>query len=317
MYYAVTHLTTYKYSQSITDSVMEARLHPRSEGLQRCLRFKLDIMPRTRTDAYRDYLGNTVHTFNVPGAHDRLSLKAEAVVEVRPPAPLPDALDAGAWDAIAVQLADRDTYDMLLPDQYTHSTPLLEAFGAEIDWRRRADPLTLLRQLNSHIYEAFEYRQHVTDVNSSIDVALEARLGVCQDFAHIMLVLARQVGIPSRYVSGYLFHRTEIHDRSDADASHAWVEAWLPDYGWVGFDPTNNLIVTDRHIRVCVARDYTHASPVRGVFMGSAETDLSVQVKVGVLDEVPEEAVTLAPEISLPKPEEFTALQLQQSQQQQ
>lgn len=322
MYYAITHLTIYKYSAPISDSVMETRMHPRSDGIQRCLRFTLDVSPRAKVFSYRDYLGNTINTFNIPGAHERLAMKAEAVVEVREPRPLPDALDADAWDAIDthVQL-DRDVYDMLLPDTYTQPTALLDAFAAELNWRRRGDPLSLLRELNTAIYEAFEYNQHVTDVDSPIDVALDARRGVCQDFAHIMLVLARRVGIPSRYVSGYLFHRTDRRDRSDADASHAWIESWLPGLGWVGFDPTNNLIVTDRHIRVCVGRDYATATPAKGVFLGKADTDLAVRVKVAALDELPVEETTLAPEIVLPVattevPTTISSLQQMQQQQQ-
>lgn len=318
MYYAVTHLTLYKYSHAITDSVMEVRMHPRSDGHQRCLRFNLEVAPKSKVFSYRDYLGNTINTFNVPGAHERLAVKAEAVVEVREQPPLPDALPEDSWMAVDAHAAqDRDVYDMLLPDRYTQSTPLLEAFAAEIGWSRRADPLSMLRQLNTAIYGAFEYKQHVTDVDSLIDVALESRRGVCQDFAHIMLVLARQVGIPSRYVSGYLFHRTEDHDRSDEDASHAWVESWLPGLGWVGFDPTNNLIVSDRHIRVSVGRDYSHASPAKGVFLGSADTELAVRVKVSMLDEVPVEETTLDPEITLPQTTAEVPIVLSQMQQMQ
>jgi transglutaminase-like putative cysteine protease len=206
---------------------------------------------------------------------------------------------------------------MLLPDRYTSPTPLLEAFAAEIDWRRRADPLSLLRELTSTIYRKFEYNQGVTEVDSSIDVALASRHGVCQDFTHIMLVLARQVGIPSRYVSGYLFHRLDENDRSDADASHAWVESWLPGLGWVGFDPTNNLLVSNRHIRVSMARDYAGASPAHGVFLGGADTQLSVRVKVAALDDVPVEETTLAPEITMPATQEMSVVRLQEEQQQQ
>lgn len=316
MFYAITHLTVYKYSQPINDSVMETRLQPRSDGCQRCLRFTLDVAPKAKVFSYRDYLGNWVGTFNIPGAHERLAVKAEAVVELKDAAPVPVNLPDSAWDAIDAQTQDRDFYDMLLPERYTEPTQLLHQFAGEIDWRRRADPLSLLRELNSAIYNKFEYNQGVTEVDSSIDVALESRHGVCQDFTHIMLALAREVGIPSRYVSGYLFHQTDKNDRSDADASHAWVEAWLPELGWVGFDPTNNLIVSNRHIRVSVARDYSGASPVRGVFLGSADTELSVRVKVSKLDDVPIEEAILAPEITIPVMPEMAAAQMQQQQQQ-
>jgi transglutaminase-like putative cysteine protease len=314
MYYSVTHLTIYKYNEPITDSVMELRLHPRNEGNQRVVRFDLGIRPMVKAFSHRDYLHNMIHTFNIPSSHDRLAIKAETIVEIKPSNPLPMALDESAWERIDLKTQERDYYDMLLPGRYTHSTPLLEAFSQEIGWGRRSDPLTLLRELNTTIYNAFDYQQHVTRVDSPIDVALEARRGVCQDFTHIMLLLVRQVGIPARYVSGYLYHRHDAstHDRSDEDASHAWVEAWLPDLGWVGFDPTNDILVSDRHVRVSVANDYAGASPSRGVFKGSADTELEVRVQVKQLEELPEEHKTLTPELPLPQ---YDYQQQQQQQQ--
>ena len=285
-------------------------MQPRSDRQQQCLRFKLKISPETKTFSYESYLGNVIHTFDIPGAHERLAIKAEAIVEMLPHPALPDALPVSAWDALDSDLMDRDCYDMLLNGRYVNDTALLQAFAAEIDWRRRDDPLTLLKELNHTIYTRFDYHQHVTTVDSTIDIALAARGGVCQDFAHIMLALLRQIGIPARYVSGYLFHR---EDRSDEDASHAWVEAWLPGLGWVGFDPTNDLIAADRHIRVCVANDYERAAPSNGVFRGSAETELSVRVQVSKLDMVPTESTTLAPDIIMPQ---FGYTQQQQQQQQ-
>jgi transglutaminase-like putative cysteine protease len=315
MIFAVTHLTDYRYSEAITDSVMELRMHPRSDEMQSCVRFHLDVSPSVKVLSHRDYLGNTLHTFDIPAPHKRLAIKAEAVVEIKYHVPLPDALPESAWDAIDAATADRDIYDMLLPGTYAHATPLLNHFAVEVDWRRRGDPLSLLRELNAAIFEKFDYVQHVTKVDSSIDVALEARRGVCQDFSHIMLALVRSVGIPCRYVSGYLAQRMENRDRSDVDASHAWVEAYLGNLGWVGFDPTNNLLVTDRHIRVSVANDYASASPSRGVFKGAAETELAVRVQVNQLEELPVEDATLAPEIEMPRYEVYQVQQQQQQQQ--
>lgn len=310
MYYAITHLTTYQYSEPITDSVMKVRMQPRTDAYQQCLRFKLSISPEARPAAYKNYLGNMIHTFDIPGAHEKLAIKAEAIVEVQPYPALPVALPESAWDTLDERYYDRDCYDMLINGRYVDDTSLLKVFASEINWRRRDDPLTLLRELNHAIYTHFEYHQHITTVDSTIDIALEARGGVCQDFAHIMLALVRQIGIPARYVSGYLFHR---EDRSDEDASHAWIEAWLPSLGWVGFDPTNDLIAADRHIRVCVANDYERAAPSNGVFLGSAETELEVRVEVSKLDSVPLENTTLAPNIVMPQ---FGYTQQQQQQQQ-
>ncbi|MGB7342425.1 MAG: transglutaminase family protein [Phototrophicaceae bacterium] len=317
MYYAISHLTLYKYSHPISDSVMEIRMQPRSDGNQRVIRFDVNVSPDTRIFSTRDYLGNTIHNFNIPALHESLAIKAEAVVELKEPAPLPDALPLSAWDAIDARSHDRDLYDLLLAGQYTQSTPLLKQFEQEVQWQRSNDPLSLVKELNTTIYNAFSYQSGVTRADSPIDVALQSRSGVCQDFTHIMLTMLRNVGIPARYVSGYLFHRVEENDRSDEDASHAWLEAWLPELGWVGFDPTNNLIVGDRHIRVNVSNDYAAASPSRGIFTGDASTELEVRVKVSQLQELPYEHVELTPDMPMPRYSYYQAPQQTQQQQQQ
>lgn len=315
MIYAVSHLTIYKYSEAISDSVMELRMQPRSEANQRCRRFSLDISPDARYDSFRDYLGNVIHNFDIPAYHRSLAIKSEAVVEVNPVRSLPDSLPMTAWDSIDSMSQEREYFDFLLAGKYAVSSPLLEKFAEEVDLRRRTDPLSLIRELNERIYEAFDYEQNVTKVDSPIDVALESRRGVCQDFTHIMLSLLRSLGIPARYVSGYLYH--ERRDRSDADASHAWIEALLPEFGWIGFDPTNNLLVNDRHIRVSIANDYAGASPSKGVFKGAAKTSLEVQVQVSLLEQIPDEEKSISPEITMPRYDYVHQEQQQQQQQQQ
>ena len=167
--------------------------------------------------------------------------------------------------------------------------------------RRRDDPLSFLRELNSAIYEWFEYVPKATRVDSPIDHAIEARQGVCQDFAHIMIALVRHVRIPCRYVSGYVYPRSETHDRSPEGATHAWVEALLPGFGWVGFDPTNNLIAGERHIRTAIGRDYADVPPTKGIFKGKSESQLTVSVRVAPSDAPP------PPEEVLAAPEEWQA----------
>src|SRR5438045_9102326 len=132
--------------------------------------------------------------------------------------------------------------------------------------------------------DKFEYATNSTKVDSPIDDALRARRGVCQDFAHIMIALVRQLKIPCRYVSGYLFHGDKAKDRSPAGATHAWVEAYLGETGWVAFDPTNNLLGGERHIHVAVGRDYADVPPTRGVYKGDAESELGVRVAVAPVD---------------------------------
>ncbi len=186
--------------------------------------------------------------------------------------------------------------------------------------RRRDDPLTFLRELNSAIFNWFEYVPKSTRVDSPIEHAIEARKGVCQDFAHIMTALVRHVKIPCRYVSGYVYRRSENDDRSPEGASHAWVEALLPGFGWVGFDPTNDLISGERHIRTAIGRDYADVPPTKGIFKGKSESELTVSVRVALSDAPP------PPQEVLAAPAEWQAdtaaaeeaeLLLQQQQQQQ
>jgi transglutaminase-like putative cysteine protease len=280
MHYLIRHVTKFRYSDPVTESVMEARMQPRTEGTQRCLRFELRTNPKASVATFMDDLRNHVHSFDIPDRHTHLTIRAEALVETAPVPGLPDALGEDAWSQLDAMTATDEYWDLLEPSTFTEPTDLLQALARELHLGRTTDPLNTVRELNSAVHDAFEYDTHTTEVNSPIDEALASRHGVCQDFSHITIALVRQLGIPCRYVSGYLYHRTEDHDRSAQDATHAWVEALLPTIGWVGFDPTNELVVGDRHMRVAVGRDYADVPPTRGVFKGRAETELAVVVRV-------------------------------------
>jgi transglutaminase-like putative cysteine protease len=315
MYYSILHKTRFRYSAPISESFTEARMRPRSEGFQRCLKFKLTTSPNATVSSYRDCYDNTVHNFDVPAQHRQLTITAEAIVVFTEPPPLPMRLGQESWQELDDLTAEDDLWDFLAPSQFARTSPLLEALASQLDLRRRGDPLSLLRELNSRMYRTFAYAPQTTTVDSPIDEALAKRKGVCQDFAHIMIALVRPLGIPCRYVSGYLYHRAEDHDRSERDASHAWVEALLPGLGWVGFDPTNNLIARDRHIRVAVGRDYADVPPTKGVYRGRAKSTLEVGVKVVPTEAfIPDEGVL--PAIPQPTPAE-AELEAQQQQQQQ
>lgn len=282
MYYAITHQTNFRYSLPISESVMEVYMQPRTEGIQRCLRFKLQTHPRARVFEQRDHLGNTVQYFDIPVQHERLTIGAESLVELVAPPPLPDTLSGDAWETLDAAARDGEFWDMLAPSVRTETTAPLKEFVRELNIRRQNDPLQLLRHINSQVFDALDYVPNSTDVDSPLDDVLESRRGVCQDFAHVMIALVRSLGIPCRYVSGYLYYQKT--DRSTPDASHAWVEAFLPTLGWVGFDPTNNVPAGERHIRVAVGRDYDDVPPTRGIFKGKAETELSVEVHVNPSD---------------------------------
>jgi transglutaminase-like putative cysteine protease len=289
--YSVRHVTTFRYEPAVRESVMEVRMQPRSEANQSCLSFTLDVNPPANITQYRDFTGNTVHHFDIAGSHTEVKVTAQSTVQVQE-AGAPRPSEAGDWPDLDALTAGDDYWEMLLPSQFAHSSEALEQLAKELKCERRLGPLELLTELNEGIYKLFAYVPNSTKVDSPIEDALQTRQGVCQDFAHIMIALVRPLHIPCRYVSGYLFHReTEDgqKDRSLEGASHAWVEALVPRLGWIAFDPTNDLIGGDRHIRVAIGRDYADVPPTRGVYKGEAQSELSVAVTVSPSDAPPPE----------------------------
>jgi transglutaminase-like putative cysteine protease len=302
MYYSIRHLTKFLYKTPVSESIMETRMHPRSDAMQRCLTFQLSVSPRCRVFSYRDHLSNQVHHFDIPGQHGQLVIVAESLVEVEPHIELPPSMPASAWDELDHMVSECDYWEMLLPSEFATPTPALEALADHLDLRRRDDPLSVLHRLNEQLFRYFDYKPQSTTADSHIDEALLSRAGVCQDFSHIMIALVRsRLRIPCRYVSGYLFHRDE-KDRSVASATHAWVEAFLPEYGWVGFDPTNFLVAGDRHIRTAIGRDYADVPPTHGIFRGRTKSELSVAVRVEPSEGIP------SLDRELPVPEDWSML---------
>jgi len=301
-------------------------MHPRSDSNQRCLSFSLSISPRGRVFSHRDHLGNNVQHFDIPAEHSQLVIIAEALVEQQSLTDVPHFLAPDAWQELDALVSQGDYWEMLLPSRFAKPTDALIQLARDLNVCRRDDPLMLLHEMNNRLYEWFRYVPKSTQVDSPIDDAIQSRQGVCQDFAHSMIALVRLVGIPCRYVSGYLYHGDENQDRSTADATHAWIEAFLPHLGWVGFDPTNNLVAHQRHVRTALGRDYADVPPTRGIYRGSTKSELLVAVKVLAYDEqpsldqsmpVPEDWSVLVERAQEPPPPASPLLQLQQLQQQQ
>ncbi len=264
--------------------------------------------------------------FDIPGEHSQLVIVAESVVEQQDLDDVPSFLAPDAWRDLDQLVAEGDYWEMLLPSDFVTPTPALLGLAEQLDIRRRDDPLMLVHELNTKLYEYFDYVPRSTRVDSPIDEAIEKRQGVCQDFAHTMIALVRHVGIPCRYVSGYLYHDRHHHDRSTADATHAWVEVFLPHLGWVGFDPTNNLLAHHRHIRTAIGRDYTDVPPTRGTFRGRAQSELYVAVHVEASMEpppldrempIPDDWSIIVERAQQPPAQASSLLELQQMQQQQ
>jgi transglutaminase-like putative cysteine protease len=266
---------------------------------------------------YDDRDGNTVHHFNIPGRHSRLIVTAEALIEMGSAPPLPASLGAREWDRLDELTANGEFWDLLNPSHFARPTPLLGELKRELALDRGSDPLDTLTRLTAEIFQRFEYSPQTTRVDSPIDDALSVRHGVCQDFAHIMIALVRGLGVPCRYVSGYLYRQPDRDVRSSDGATHAWVEALLPDVGWIGFDPTNNLVADERHIRVAIGRDYADVPPTRGVFKGASavHSELGVAVTVGTAWAAGVETAPLMPWMSreaTPVRETEASLQQQQ-----
>lgn len=282
MFYAIRHLTRYRYSRPVWQSVMEVRMHPLSEGTQRCFTFRLSVNPRARIFTFQDHVGNQVHHFDLPQHHRELTIVADALVNLEPPPPLPDELPWESWGDLERMIAEGDHWPMLMPSHYARPSPPLADLARELGVERAdgRDPLTLVREVSVGIHRTFDYVRKSTAVNSPIEASLSTRRGVCQDFTHIMIAIVRGLRIPCRYVSGYLHHGLEDQDRSSDGATHAWVEALLPGLGWVGFDPTNNLVAGGRHIRTASGRDYADVPPTLGTMKGRADTELQVRVRV-------------------------------------
>ena len=282
MFYAIRHLTRYRYNRPVWQSMMEVRMHPRSETKQRCFTFRLSVNPRARIFSFQDHLGNQVHHFDLPQHHRELSIVADSLVNLDPIPELPESLPGDSWAELDQLINQGDHWEMLMPSHFATPSPMLDDLARElgVNQPRGRDPLTLVRDTSVGIFDRFAYVRKSTAVNSPIEASLGTRQGVCQDFAHIMIAVVRGLRIPCRYVSGYLYHGNEHQDRSSEGATHAWVEALLPGLGWVGFDPTNNLIAGNRHIRTAVGRDYADVPPTLGTMKGRAETELQVRVRV-------------------------------------
>jgi transglutaminase-like putative cysteine protease len=272
----IEHQTGFSYQGDVTASYNEARMLPVSTDSQFVLASSLDIEPSTSVNQYVDYFGTRVSAFDVLSPHAALSITARSLVEVRP-RPIEHA-DI-TWDELAVEV-ERSIGTVEQLAQTVRTRPHAEvAEIARSVASQHDNPGRAAHAIAEAIGDAVEYMHGVTSVQSTAADAWVARKGVCQDIAHITLGALREVGIPARYVSGYL------HPRPNAQVgvavtgeSHAWVEWFAGD--WQGFDPTNNIEIGDRHVLVGRGRDYNDLPPLRGVYAGPFKSALNVKVTI-------------------------------------
>ncbi|PJI93348.1 transglutaminase family protein [Luteimicrobium subarcticum] len=273
----VVHATTFEYSAPVAASYNEARLTPSRGPGQRLLDSQVSVNPHTWMHDYVDYWGTSVTTFEVLAPHERLEIVASSSVEL-PDGPPREPGEGNSWDFVTGPVF-QDTMAAYLADSETTSVPPEVADLARTVSPRGGDPDTVAQDVCRAIRDRLEYLPGVTTVHTTAREAWHARKGVCQDVSHLCLGALRALGIPARYVSGYL------HPRPDAEVgetvegeSHAWIEWWAG--GWRAFDPTNRAFVASDHVVLGRGREYRDVSPLKGVYAGTATSALDVTVRI-------------------------------------
>jgi transglutaminase-like putative cysteine protease len=288
--YRVRHRTTYHYEDPVSVSHHVLRLAPRNLPKQTCWESYVAIQPTPSvTSAHFDYFGNTLTFFTLHETHECLVVEAHSKLEVSPIEP-PDFAGSPPWETVRDSLANQpndpsdeilDAYQFVFDSQRVRSNPELAAYARE-SFPAGRPLLAAVMDLTGRIHQDFRFDKKATEVSTPVQTFFEKRRGVCQDFAHLQIGCLRSLGLPARYVSGYL-RTMPPPGRSrlvGADASHAWCSAWCPRSGWVDFDPTNNCVPSDGHITVAWGRDYSDVSPIYGVLLGGARHELKVEVDV-------------------------------------
>ncbi len=287
MKYAITHTTGYKYSEPASLSQNELFLYPRETAQQQVLQSSLSILPEPQYRHRRiDFFGNTVDVFMVQHPHDELVVKASSVVQTSVQA-TPERSATAPWEEVANRLAshgqpaDFNAFPFLFASPLISVDPQTLSY-AGVSFTPGRPVLAAALDLMQRIYNEFSYDKTASTIDTTVEQILQNRKGVCQDFAHLTISCLRSLGLAARYVSGYLetIPTPGKPKLIGSDASHAWVSIFIPDFGWVDFDPTNNLVVGESHITLAWGRDYGDVAPVKGVVMGGGTHRLTVNVDV-------------------------------------
>jgi len=270
----VVHATGYAYKTTVTASYNEARLTPRSDSRQNVIINRVETAPATRSYRYVDYWGTAVTAFDLHAPHTELEVTSSSVVETERPEPAAAAISWADLESAAVL----DRFDEVLkPTRYTPASKRIDRTAKQL--AKGLDPQHAVLAAARWVYSELQYVRGTTGVHSSGLDALAEGTGVCQDFAHLTLILLRSMGIPARYVSGYL------HPNSDAaigeaveGESHAWIQAWTG--SWCHYDPTNDAEINEQYISVGFGRSYADVTPLKGIYLGQGSSDLDVMVEM-------------------------------------
>ncbi|WP_439029356.1 transglutaminase family protein [Gordonia terrae] len=272
----VVHSTGFAYHSPVTSSYNEARLTPRSDARQNVIVNRVETVPATRSYRYTDYWGTAVTAFDLHAPHEELEVSGLSVVETDRGA-RPSGEDQVSWDDINSE-AVKDRYDeMLSYTEFVARNRQLLSTAKKVT--KGLTPEEAVEAVCRFVYAEMEYVPGTTGVHTTAVDAWSDRKGVCQDYAHLTLLMLRGLGIPARYVSGYLHPEPDATiDKAVQGQSHAWIEAWTG--GWWGYDPTNDTPITEQHVSVGVGRDYADVSPLKGIYTGGGATDLDVIVEI-------------------------------------
>lgn len=287
MIYDVSHRTIYRYSTPVAQSQHIVHMAPRPVDRQRIKGHTLLIEPAPTIRTEReDFYGNRVVMFDIEQDHKELVVHARSTIGVSAPKPI-DIASSMPWDALARRIADpRAGVDLGIvryacASRHTRTTPDIAAYVLP-SFPPGRPVLEAAWSLVERIYADFTFDPRATDVSTPITQVLQRRRGVCQDFSHLALACLRTMRIAARYVSGYILTKPPagMPRLAGADASHAWISVWSPEFGWVDFDPTNGLMPKDEHITIAYGRDYDDVSPISGILLGGSEHSVSVGVDV-------------------------------------
>lgn len=287
MEYSITHRTTYRYASPVTVSQHLAHLRPRSTSTQQLVDFVIDVRPTTSSITQRtDYYGNTASVVTVEIPHRELTVTARSRISVSPQT-WPTSMATPSWETVR----DACHNDVLTPDsdaaEFLFESPFVASKPAFADYARESFTpnrplLDGLQHFNARIFHDFRFDPRATTVATPIEQVFRQRRGVCQDFAHLGIACLRSIGLPARYVSGYLETVPPPGKPRlvGSDVSHAWIAVWCSGFGWIDVDPTNNVLPSGRHITTAWGRDFGDVTPLRGVIVGGAQHALSVGIDV-------------------------------------
>lgn len=279
--FIIHHVTKYTYQAAVRDSANQIMLFPVKDENQELLSQQLVITGMPSVEIYRDYYGNMIGTFMNVDPHKELIIdsKIEIITKSRELPSTQIAVEA-EWNYLQEIHNMVPFIDFLKHEHIAALDQIKKVATDEIS--KNVSVFAAVNDLNEYVYKNFKYIKGVTNVETTLDEIWKLKAGVCQDFAHILLVMLRLINIPARYVSGYVCPRNS-HLRGEG-ATHAWVEAFIPFYGWLGFDPTNNCVVNDLHVRLAVGKNFTDCSPVKGTYRGMSAHTLEVGVSVSYED---------------------------------